>query len=67
LGIQISKQQQSSYWGANELSKDQLEYAIKDVIYLHELRDVLTSMLIKEQRLDLQLSSFLIFYQLGLV
>jgi ribonuclease D len=53
LGISISKTQQSSYWGSEELSKDQIEYAIKDVIYLHELRKILTNMLGRENRLEL--------------
>ena len=51
LGIQISKQQQSSYWGSDNLSKDQKEYAAKDVVYLHQIRDILHEMLVKENRL----------------
>jgi ribonuclease D len=50
LDIQISKQQQSSYWGASELSSDQKEYAAKDVIYLHSLRDILVERLIATGR-----------------
>lgn len=53
LGIQISKQQQSSDWGSHTLSKDQQEYAARDVIYLHKLREVLTMMLERESRLKL--------------
>lgn len=53
LGIQISKQQQSSYWGADNLSKDQKEYAAKDVVYLHKIRDILQEMLIKEDRFEI--------------
>lgn len=53
LAIQISKQQQSSYWGAQELSKDQQEYAARDVLYLHRLRDILTKMLIDHERFDM--------------
>lgn len=45
LGIHISKHQQSSNWGLENLSKDQLEYACRDVIYLHSLRDCLNDML----------------------
>ena len=45
LDLSISKQQQSSYWGASELSKDQKEYASKDVLYLHALRDIFISRL----------------------
>ena len=50
LGITISKQQQSSYWGATELSEDQKEYAAKDVVYLHSLRAILIERLIKLNR-----------------
>lgn len=50
LSIQISKQQQSSDWGAEELSKDQLDYAAADVLYLHKLRDILNDMLQREGR-----------------
>lgn len=53
LGVQISKQQQSSYWGDNDLSSDQRDYAARDVIYLHELKRILESMLTKENRLEL--------------
>ena len=53
LGIQLSKQQQSSDWGTQILSKDQQEYAARDVIYLHDLRDKFTTMLIRENRLEL--------------
>ena len=55
LGIQISKDQQSSDWGNATLSEKQQEYAAKDVIYLHKLREVLISMLTREKRLDLAL------------
>lgn len=51
IGVSISKQQQASYWGREELSKEQLEYAAKDVLYLHKIRNILESMLIKENRL----------------
>lgn len=53
LGIQLSKQQQSSDWGSETLSKEQQEYAARDVIYLHELRDKFTKMLQRENRLEL--------------
>ncbi len=53
LGVQISKQQQSSDWGANVISQDQQEYAAKDVIYLHRLREKFVEMLLRENRLDL--------------
>lgn len=50
LGISISKQQQSSYWGDSELSDDQKEYAAKDVVYLHSLRAILSKMLVENGR-----------------
>ena len=53
LGITISKQQQSSYWGIAKLSEDQKEYASKDVVYLHSLRAILLEMLIVENRSDI--------------
>ncbi len=53
LTIQISKQQQSSYWGNDMISDEQKEYAAKDVLYLHKLKDILTIMLIKENRLEI--------------
>ena len=58
LTIQISKQQQSSDWGAPQLSNDQREYAVKDVLYLHQLRDVLTKMLIREKRMEIAQALF---------
>ncbi|GAA5252583.1 ribonuclease D [Candidatus Rickettsia kedanie] len=53
LNINISKQQQSSYWGADNLSSEQKEYAAKDVLYLHQLKDMLQKMLLRENRLEL--------------
>lgn len=53
LGVQISKYQQSSDWGTPNLSIDQQEYAARDVIYLHQLKTILTSMLIRENRLTI--------------
>ena len=50
LSISISKQQQSSYWGASELTDDQKEYAAKDVVYLHSLRAILSERLIENKR-----------------
>lgn len=52
LGVGISKQQQSSDWGAAELTPEQLEYAASDVLYLHRLRDVLAGRLQREGRVD---------------
>ncbi|MCC8418010.1 MAG: ribonuclease D [Rickettsia endosymbiont of Bryobia graminum] len=53
LSIQISKQQQSSYWGTKDLTDEQKEYAAKDVLYLHQIRSILQEMLIAENRLEI--------------
>lgn len=53
LGVQLSKHQQSSDWGSTNLSNDQQEYAARDVIYLHQIRKILTEMLIREKRLEI--------------
>ncbi|WP_339634394.1 ribonuclease D [uncultured Sneathiella sp.] len=53
LGIDISKQQQSSDWGAKELTEAQMEYAASDVLYLHDLKNCLDQMLEREGRMDL--------------
>ena len=58
LGIDISKQQQSSDWGSETLSQAQVEYAASDVFYLHKLRDALVQMLEREGRMDLAQSCF---------
>jgi ribonuclease D len=50
LNVDISKQQQSSDWGAPELSDAQKEYAASDVLYLHRLKDVLEERLAREGR-----------------
>ncbi|MGE0845042.1 MAG: ribonuclease D [Flavobacteriaceae bacterium] len=50
LGVEISKQQQSSDWGADELSEAQLSYAASDVLHLHALRHALDTMLAREGR-----------------
>ena len=50
LGIDLSKQQQSSDWGADALSDAQLAYAASDVLHLHALRDKLDVMLKREGR-----------------
>lgn len=58
IGVDISKQQQSSDWGAGELTKAQLDYAASDVLYLHRLREVLTERLIREDRMEIAQSCF---------
>ena len=58
LDTDISKQQQSSDWGAAALTDAQLEYAASDVLYLHTLKDELDLRLQREGRLDLAKSCF---------
>ena len=58
LGIDLSKQQQSSDWGARDLSNAQLEYAASDVLYLHQLREALDAMLVREGRADIAKACF---------
>lgn len=53
LNVDLNKQQQSSYWGAEELSKAQLEYAANDVLYLHALKENFDNRLAREGRTDL--------------
>jgi ribonuclease D len=50
LGVEISKQQQSSDWGADDLSDAQLAYAASDVLHLHALRAKLDAVLARENR-----------------
>jgi ribonuclease D len=58
LGIELSKQQQSSDWGLPVLSDAQKQYAALDVIYLHEIRSRLDAMLRRENRLELAKACF---------
>jgi ribonuclease D len=58
LGIDLSKQQQSSDWGAQTLSEAQLAYAASDVLHLHGLRERLDAMLAREGRLELAQACF---------
>lgn len=62
LSVQISKQQQSSDWGNDSLTEEQLQYAAGDVVYLHELRGILTNMLVREGRMEMaeKLFAFLV-------
>jgi ribonuclease D len=53
VGIDVSKQQQTSDWGADTLTEAQKEYAASDVLYLHQLKAELEARLIREDRLDL--------------
>ena len=58
LGIDISKQHQSSDWGADELTTEQKDYAAGDVLYLHRIKAKLDSMLAREKREVLAASCF---------
>ncbi len=53
LGVDISKQQQSSDWGASQLSPEQIDYAASDVLHLHRLKAKLDDMVAREGRQEL--------------
>ncbi|MFW8633826.1 ribonuclease D [Cribrihabitans pelagius] len=58
LGIDISKQQQMSDWGAEDLTEAQLDYAASDVLHLHRLRDALDARLAREGRTGMAQACF---------
>ena len=58
LGVELSKQQQSSDWGAAELTEAQLAYAASDVLHLHALKSVLDGMLEREGRAEVAKACF---------
>ncbi|NHF73036.1 ribonuclease D [Paracoccus xiamenensis] len=58
VGVDVSKQQQTSDWGAAELTEAQLEYAASDVLYLHRLKEELEKLLAREDRTALAQSCF---------
>ena len=58
LGVDLSKQQQTSDWGADALSDAQVSYAATDVLYLHALKDKLDAMLAREGRTELAAACF---------
>lgn len=58
LGVEVSKQEQTSDWGTKTLSKDQIRYAATDVIYLHSLKLKLDAMLTRENRHHLANATF---------
>jgi ribonuclease D len=58
LNVDLSKQQQSSDWGAEKLTDAQLDYAASDVLYLHDLKRHLDRMLKREGRMDLAQQCF---------
>jgi len=58
LGVELSKQQQTSDWGSPELTAEQMAYAASDVLYLHALWDRLEALLVRENRLALAEACF---------
>jgi ribonuclease D len=58
IGVDVSKQQQSSYWGSQALTTEQIDYASSDVLYLHRLKAKLDEMLEREGRSDLAKATF---------
>ncbi|TRW99334.1 ribonuclease D [Paracoccus sp. M683] len=58
VGVDVSKQQQTSDWGAPDLSNAQREYAASDVLYLHRLKEALESRLQREGRMGLAQACF---------
>ena len=58
LGVEVSKQQQQSDWGAEELTPEQKLYAASDVLYLHRLKEILERRLAREDRTHLAKASF---------
>ncbi|MEI4261711.1 ribonuclease D [Roseovarius sp. D0-M9] len=58
LNVDISKHQQSSDWGAPQLTEAQLDYAASDVLYLHRLREALNKRLEREGRMEMAQACF---------
>ncbi len=58
VGVDISKHQQQSDWGAEKLTDAQLDYAASDVLYLHKLKDALDVMLAREGRTEIAQSCY---------
>jgi ribonuclease D len=58
LNVELSKEQQSSDWGASELTEKQLSYAASDVAHLHQLKTILDGMLAREGRTELARACF---------
>lgn len=58
LGVKVSKQQQISDWGRENLTNDQKHYAANDVLYLHRIKKELDTMLTRENRLDFSRQCF---------
>ena len=58
VGVDVSKQQQQSDWGAVDLTTAQMDYAASDVLYLHRLKDALDTMLVREGRAEMAQACF---------
>ena len=58
LGVEISKQQQTSDWGASQLTEEQLAYAASDVLHLHRLKEVFDGLIDREGRRDIANACF---------
>lgn len=58
IGIELSKQQQSSDWGSDDLTEAQLAYAASDVLHLHQLRQKLDPLLVREGRREIAEACF---------
>lgn len=58
LGVELSKQQQSSDWGAATLTEEQMAYAASDVLYLHRIKERMDALLDREGRRDLAEACF---------
>ncbi len=58
LNVELSKQQQSSDWGAANLTEEQLKYAASDVLHLHKLKEKLDTVLVREGRMEIAQACF---------
>ena len=58
LGVELSKQQQTSDWGAVDLTSEQMAYAASDVLHLHALWNRLEKLLVREGRLDIAMACY---------
>lgn len=58
INVDLSKQQQSSDWASDQLSQAQLDYAASDVLYLHQLKTILTARLLREKRYEIAKACF---------
>lgn len=67
LSVNLSKQQQSSYWGSENLTKQQIDYAASDVIFLHRLRNQLNLMLERENRTQMAQDCFAFLPKLSVI